>query len=78
MFTDQVTATNFYATSTTATSTFAGGLNVAGTSGLTVLQNGRVGLGTAKPWTNLVVDGNVQFGDSSDSSAQAAKLVVQG
>lgn len=33
------------ATSTTATSTFAGGLSVAGTSGLTVLQNGNVKIG---------------------------------
>ena len=37
------------ATSTTATSTFAGGMNVAGTSGLTVLQNGNVGVGTTTP-----------------------------
>lgn len=35
------------ATSSTATSTFAGGLSVAGSSGLTVLQNGRVGIGGA-------------------------------
>jgi uncharacterized protein (TIGR02145 family) len=34
------------ATSTTATSTFAGGMSVAGTTGLTVLQNGSVGIGT--------------------------------
>jgi len=34
------------ATSTTATSTFLGGLNVAGTSGLTVLQNGNVKIGS--------------------------------
>jgi len=37
------------ATSTTATSTFAGGLSVAGSSGLTVLQNGKVGIGTTSP-----------------------------
>jgi len=35
--------------STTATSTFAGGLSVAGSSGLTVLQNGKVGIGTTSP-----------------------------
>ena len=34
------------ATSTTATSTFAGGLSVAGSTGLNVLQNGSVGIGT--------------------------------
>ncbi|MDO8728342.1 MAG: SdiA-regulated domain-containing protein, partial [bacterium] len=44
------------ATSTTATSTFAGGLNVAGTSGLTVLQNGRVGIGTTSPIVALSVE----------------------
>ncbi len=37
------------ATSTTATSTFAGGMSVAGSSGLTVLQNGKVGIGTTSP-----------------------------
>ncbi|MES2087839.1 MAG: immunoglobulin-like domain-containing protein [Patescibacteria group bacterium] len=39
----------FTATSSTATSTFAGGMNVAGDTGLTVLQNGKVGIGTAAP-----------------------------
>ncbi len=39
----------FTATSSSATSTLAGGLSVAGTSGLTVLQNGNVGVGTAGP-----------------------------
>ena len=41
------------ATSTTATSTFAGGMSVAGTAGLTVLQNGNVGIGTAAPGAGL-------------------------
>src|SRR3989344_3518858 len=43
------TAAAYLATSTTATSTFAGGLSVAGSSGLSVLQNGKVGVGTALP-----------------------------
>jgi hypothetical protein len=45
----------FTATSTTATSTFAGGMNVAGSSGLTVLQNGRVGINKINPVANLHV-----------------------
>jgi hypothetical protein len=49
------TVASINATSTTATSTFAGGLSVAGTSGLTVLQNGRVGIGTASPSSRLSV-----------------------
>ncbi|HBB56589.1 TPA: hypothetical protein DCZ57_00960 [Patescibacteria group bacterium] len=45
------------ATSTTATNTFAGGMSVAGTAGLTVLQNGNVGIGTATPVSKFVVNG---------------------
>jgi hypothetical protein len=45
-----VVAEYFYATSTSATTTFAGGLNVAGASGLNVLQNGKVGIGTGNPF----------------------------
>lgn len=50
-----VVAEYFRATSTTATSTFAGGLSVAGTSGLTVLQNGNIGIGTTSPIAKLDV-----------------------
>ncbi len=56
-----------YATSTTATSTFLGGLNVAGTAGLTVLQNGNVGIGTTSPSATLYVNGT--FVASSTSAA---------
>ncbi len=45
----QAVAEYFTATSTTATSTFAGGFSAAGSSGLTVLQNGNVGIGTTTP-----------------------------
>lgn len=49
---------NLTATTSTATSTFAGGLNVAGT-GLTVLQSGKVGVGTIAPTTALDVNGTL-------------------
>ena len=54
----EVVAQYFTATSTTATSTFAGGFLAAGSSGLTVLQNGNVGIGTAGPTVKLSVLGN--------------------
>jgi len=45
----EAVAKMFTATTTSATSTFAGGMTVAGTSGLIVLQNGGVGVGTSAP-----------------------------
>lgn len=53
-----VVAEYFHATSTIATSSFAGGLNVGGASGLTVLQNRLVGIGTASPGTSLEIGGS--------------------
>lgn len=61
-FDDYVRASYFSATSSTATSTFAGGLSVAGSSGLTVLQSGNVGIGTISPIYPLDVRGSGLFG----------------
>ncbi|MFA5360164.1 MAG: LamG-like jellyroll fold domain-containing protein, partial [Patescibacteria group bacterium] len=52
-----VVADYFHATSTTATSTFAGGLQAGGSTGLYVLQNGKVGLGLSSPTYKLEVQG---------------------
>jgi hypothetical protein len=49
------TAASYNATSTTATSTFAGGFRAAGTTGLNVLQNGNIGVGLANPAAKLHV-----------------------
>lgn len=61
-----VVAAKFHATSTTATSTFAGGLTT-GSSGLNVLVNGKVGINTITPSTYLTVKG---AGSSGASMAQ--------
>ena len=60
--TTSISAPYFTATNATATSTFAGGFQAAGTSGLTVLQNGNVGIGTTSPISPLTIS-------SSNSSA---------
>jgi hypothetical protein len=54
----EIVSEYFTATSTTATSTFAGGMSVAGSSGLTVLQNGNIGVGTVSPTVKLQIVGN--------------------
>ncbi|MCR4274446.1 MAG: tail fiber domain-containing protein [Candidatus Campbellbacteria bacterium] len=59
------------ATSTTATSTFSGGLSVAGSSGLTVLQNGNVGISTTSPSQKLVVGGSVLVSGSISAAGTA-------
>jgi len=55
----EVVAPYYTATSTTATSTFSGGLSVAGSSGFTILQNGKVGMGTLTPTEKLTVQGTI-------------------
>jgi hypothetical protein len=62
------------ATSTTATSTFAGGLSVAGASGLTVLQNGNVGIGTVAPTRTLSVAGSITTTDRAVFSQLARTI----
>jgi photosystem II stability/assembly factor-like uncharacterized protein len=52
-------AAYFTATTTTATSTFFGGFVAAGVNGLTVLQNGNVGIGTTSPFAKLSVAGTI-------------------
>jgi len=49
------------ATSTAATSTFAGGLQAGGSTGIYVLQNGNVGIGTAAPTELLQLNGGNLF-----------------
>ena len=68
------TAANYLATSTTATSTFAGGLSVAGTAGLTVLQNGNVGIGDDSPLSLLTVGNGDLF--QINSSGQVGVLTA--
>ncbi|MCX6703342.1 MAG: hypothetical protein NTV02_01465, partial [Candidatus Zambryskibacteria bacterium] len=67
------TASSFIATSTTATSTFAGGLAIATNRFVVDRSTGNVGVGTASPTELLDVRGNIiiptgnayRFGDSS-------------
>jgi hypothetical protein len=69
------------ATSTTATSTFAGGLNVAGSSVLTVLQNGNVGIGIINPNNKLQVLDLIDFNNTDFNTKigyQAGKNIVVG
>jgi uncharacterized protein (TIGR02145 family) len=57
-----LTANYFTATSTTATSTFVGGLSVAGSSGLIVLQNGKVTIGSSTATTTIVGPDGLTYG----------------
>jgi|GEM_PF-4183501 hypothetical protein len=55
-----ITGPYFTATSTTATSSFAGGFTAA-SSAFTILQNGKVGVGTTSPRADLHIAGNGQI-----------------
>ena len=70
----ETVAEYFTATSTTATSTFAGGLSAA--SSLYVLQNGNVGIGTAAPTSPLHIVGGAGAGSLPSISA-ASSLILQ-
>ncbi|HEU5114308.1 MAG TPA: hypothetical protein VFT82_00920, partial [Candidatus Paceibacterota bacterium] len=68
--TGTVTASNLIGTNAGATSTLAGGLNVAGTGGLSVLQNGQTVIGTTSPLTAgipLSVAGNLYTFGAGDT-----------
>ena len=67
----QVVATNFFGTSTTATSTFAGGLLV-GSNSLTVLQNGNIGIGNTTPGTKLDITGTARVSSTLTLSSIAS------
>ncbi|WP_410200664.1 hypothetical protein, partial [Escherichia coli] len=52
----RVTANNFFATSSSATSTFSGGVQIgSGSTGVTALTNGRFGIGQVAPLVKLAV-----------------------
>ena len=66
----------FTATSSTATSTFAGGFT-AGTNGLYILQNGEVGVATSAPTSEFAVNGASYFGgDATFGNSNANTVVV--
>jgi hypothetical protein len=58
-----ITGPYFTATSTTATSTFAGGFTAAN-NGFSILQNGNVGIGTAVPTAALMLVGDTNVARS--------------
>ncbi|MES3031034.1 MAG: hypothetical protein V4697_01320, partial [Patescibacteria group bacterium] len=66
--TGQIVGEYFTATSTTATSTFSGGLLAGGSTGLNVLQNGNVGIGTTSPRAKLSINGNINLSQSGVTS----------
>ncbi len=74
--TTSISAPYFTATNAAATSTFAGGFQAAGTSGLTVLQNGNVGIGTVAPAQKLDVAGNINTSAGSAYMYNNANVIT--
>jgi len=72
---NQAIAGYFTATSTTATSTFAGGLTV-GTNGLTVFPNGFIGIGTTTPVGKLHVSSG--WSGQAVPNGNMSTLVLEG
>ncbi|MDQ3014849.1 MAG: hypothetical protein M3Q73_03225, partial [bacterium] len=73
--TGQVVGEYFTATSTTATSTFAGGFAV-GSNALNVLQNGTVGIGTASPVMGSSLDVSTNSIGSFHNSITVTNSIV--
>jgi len=61
-----ITGTVVNATSTTATSTFSGGIN-AGGGNIVIFPNGNVGIGTTSPVEKLEIDGAIKIRDTSST-----------
>jgi hypothetical protein len=74
----EVVGSIFTATTTTATSTFAGGFVAAGINGLTVLQSGRVGIGTTSPYAKLSVAGSIVGQDFTATSTTSTSTFAGG
>ncbi len=81
-----VIADTFIATSTTATSTFAGGLAIETSGFVYDYSTNRVGIGTASPSSNLFIQGNnaggpgsgAQFGIGNSPSLSTGKMLQIG
>ena len=65
--TSSPTASHYFATSTTATSTFAGGLTVQTNKFVVESSSGNVGLGTTTPGTTLAVQGVANFAPATST-----------
>ncbi len=71
----EVVAKNFTATSTTATSTFAGG--ITGPNSFTVQSSsGRLGVGTSSPWTSLAIEATAGQDSLAIGSSTSSYFVV--
>lgn len=74
--TPQLTVGNLLATSTTATSTFAGDIvQGSGSSVFTVDYTGNVGVGTSTPFANLSIQSNLATGDAFVIATSTGKSI---